>query len=337
METEFSAEEIQKIVQSAHIIAPTLTQEQLEKLFEIEGELARSGFVEIAWSLHRLEKERGVTLEQSLPYLEQLLAEIQKLQREAAAMEEAHKVWQGRIEADKQAAERARQERLQAEAELATLRKQAETEKKEMAKAAARARQEAQVSLAEIEECQKLKAEATSRGLALPFVLWVCQGLEVAPDATERLLRQMKKNSTLAEANAAAEKQQEALGLHIAQSQETAAGLDKRCHEQQEYLSKLKVDSGVEESVHVFYRRFVYLGPLLEYLVGWGQVGFLQCKHPLCRARFWLDRDKSIWHMRPGLVCPACGGNQIQMEWDTYAYRLVGCASWGFIKLTLGR
>jgi len=335
VEKELNIEEISIVVRAAHAVAPAFNEDALKKLFETEKRLVDSGFVSTAWSLHRLEKEKGITLEQAPAYHEKLVQDFQKLQKDIAMLQEAHKVWNERVTRDREASQRATQERTVIETKLTDLRKATEKETKQLELQMAQARRNAGATISEIEDYRKLKAELTSRDLTMKFLLDLCRGLEITPDARERLETQIEVNESLASANAVADKELGAKNQKLAQCDKAKADIETECQDLQKYLDKLKVDSQQEEKIHTFYQRFGQLGPILENIVSWDQVGFIVCEDWACGSRFWVNKDKSTLHLRPGLVCPACGGNRLQ--WDFRLYAFLGLTGReGFIKLLVG-
>lgn len=335
MEKRPTAEEIQRTVQAAHIVAPSFTEEQLEKLFAAEEYLAQPGFVETAWALIKLQQEKGITVEHALQYYKEMLGKLQELEKAVARLKQEHDAWQRNARAEAQAAATAQQQHQDAEKELAAFNKQADREKNQLAAELARARKQAEVSLEEVAESGELKAEVENRGLTVTFLLDLCRGLELAPEAPERLARDIEENGTLVLANASRTRELEANQALIVKSQEGLALLEKQHREGEQYLSKLRQDRTREDTVHRFHRRFSGLEALMEYVVGWYQLTFLRCNHWACGARFWVDRGPSTLHLRSQWACPCCGGKDLGP--DSQAYDAVGFTGPGyFIKLQLG-
>lgn len=334
MEKRPTAKEMQMITQAAHIVASDFTEERLEKLFASEEYVAQPGFMETLWALIKLQQEEGITLERALHYYEELVAKVQQLEKAVASLKQEHEAWQRQLQADMGAVAKAEQQRQNAERGLAAFNKQVDTEKNRLAAELATARKEAEVSLKEVAEVARLKAELKARGLTVKFLLDLCLGLELAPESAERIGRDIEMNGTLAQANVSSKKELETNQALIAKSKEELTLMQKLHREEEQYLSKLREDRGKEDTVHRFHRRFSGLEALMQYVAGWDQLAFVQCRHWACGARFWVDRGPSGLHLRSQLTCPCCGGKDLEPDAQAYGVGYAGTEF--FVKLRLG-
>ena len=328
----FTQEETGEILRTAHIFAPQFTEEQYQRLVQMQSEMADSRFIEAAWGVHRLEREQGTPCSKALDRYIKLQEEISKVQSELSQLRKDLELQREALAKTSEAVGQAREAHSQEEAELAYIREQAETERKLLQEELEQSRESAHISREEIAVASELKGKVEGYGVDLDLALGLFEGFAQDQEAANHLARATAEYGSQLEATAALHREKEALRTECEKRQEQSAGLKSECERRQEVLSRMRQDIAEEEKLHHFYRRFQGASRLLEILEGWPHLIPMRCHWFLCGARFWVDRGPADFRARH--VCPCCGvGNAC---YDDEVFVILGINDRGPLKVPLG-
>jgi len=346
MKTEFTSEELKEIIRAAYICNPGFGEEKMQTLMELQTRLSESGYLETIEGVAKMEKAQGVSINQVLERSQQLLKEMEKLEKKASLQQvEAEKQQANLREINQRQAEVAQETKKaqreleeiraissQEEQGLAEIRREAVREKDKLAKDIEKYHQKAKITQEELVIASQIKGEIESNGFNLELVLNLAREFGHHLDAGQELAEELQKHQTVRGYTAALEeKNREQKKL---QDQEAGRWRTAQDNEQSEIkmlesaqlnlrtgLIKLREDQVYEEELRRFHRRYWKFSGLLDCLATWDQVIFLRCQHPadimaglfnpaVKNAHFWTDK--------PVIMCPHCGLKIFSLDEQPY-------------------
>lgn len=340
---EFTPEEIREIVRTAQVLGSRFSEEEYNRLMELESRLVEPDFLESASGMHRLEEERGITCSQSLDAFEQLLDDKAEAESELSQTIESRKAEEESLAKTKEARHQAEGQLQACKREQERFKENAEKEKALMTKELQQARRNHKVNLEKIEAAGALNAVVESYGLSLKPTLKLLEEYKGDLEALQRLAEAaneyesgIKARTVLQEERAALVEENEAIKNETSQEEEKLAKLKEDCEQTDAYLKKLTSDKNLEEGLRHFHGRYKGSIGLLEYLDGWNQVYLARCRYPMCGARFWVDRPPT--NFRADFVCPCCGVGNVTRNviWDDEAFKAAGISWRRPVKINLG-
>jgi len=329
---EFSAEEIKEIVRTAQIFAQQFSEAQFQKLMGMHGEMAKSGFIEGAYGMLRLQQEYGIPCSQAPAKYIQIVKDTKKLETEAAVFRKRRETEERKLAETLQALDRVEVERSHQARELVALRTQAEEEKKRVEEELGKVRERAGVREQDIANAVKLKALVASHGLDLELALRLCEEFAHDPDAATQLALAVSEGHTQLEAREAWRKENDTLKAEAEERQSECDQLKLECQQHREALSRLQADLENEDRLRRFHQRYQGHVQVLEHLARWDEIVPVRCQGPFCGARFWVSRGPS--NLRAYHVCPCCGLGPLDYDRDAVAD--IGLSSKGTIEIKLG-
>jgi len=324
MSYEFTDDEIKEIVRAGQIFSQRFNEEQFQALRELDRRLADSGFPETFRGLARMEEEMGVTINQVLDAVEELLGDREQLEAEAVdlqgklvALQDTNRQAENRYRQQQAAIEQAREE-LQAiriecqgeEKKLASFRKNAEREKRRIDKEVEEYRQKANVREEEVDLAGQVKAQVEKHGLSLELTLDLSGEFAGYESAREELAQALKTSQTVTSHIATLKSKLSDLQSEMDRKQLEIAGL-KAVHLQLgSILSQLRGDITTQERLSKFYNRYQNGSELLEYLATWRGLYFMRCNNPFFALTGAFDhrtRCAHFWVEKPPVRrCPCC-------------------------------
>jgi hypothetical protein len=329
---KFSEEEISEIIRTAQIFASHLTEDQYQKLVQMQQEMANSEFIEAAWGVLRLQQKYGIPCSETPGKYVELLKETAKEESRLSQIKEQRKIEEEKLKQTLEAVRQAKAERHREEKEVKHLRRQAVNEKKRLREEVHSAMQEAQVNQEDIAVAVKLKAELESRGLDLRLTLGLFQEFARDEDAAGHLAEAVAEYGSQLEAREVLRKQNEELKVEEDKIEKNLTEQRAECHRHQEILSQLRSDIAEQDNLRRFWRRFAGRTQALEYLAKWRQVVPMRCYAFFCGARFWVDSGPT--YFRTKLACPCC--RQELTGYDEEAFTSLGLSFRGPFRIELG-
>jgi len=329
---KFSEEEINEIIRTAQIFAPHLTEEQYQKLLQLQQEMADSEFIEAAWGVHRLQQEYGIPCSETPGKYVELLKETAKEESRLSHLKEQRKIEEERLNQTLEAVRQAKAERHREEKEIKRIKRQAADDKKRLKEEVDSAMQEAQVNREDIAIAVRLKAELESCGLDLRLTLGLFEEFARDKDAAGHLAEAVAEYGSQLEAREVLRKQNEELKVEEEKIDKNLTELKVECHRHQETLSQLRSDLAEQDNLRRFWRRFAGRTQALEYLAKWRQVVPMRCYAVFCGARFWVDSGPT--YFRTKLACPSC--RQELTGYDEEAFTTLGLSFRGPFRIELG-
>jgi chromosome segregation ATPase len=325
MSDEFSAEETKELIQAARIFCPGFDEQKFQSIMELERHFADSGYLETVSGLSRLEEERGVTINEALDSYEELLADVTQLEEKAASYcteltglqtkigqaEDEYKRGKEAIEQAEGKLHRVQGELQKEEKDLIAFRKDAERQRKRIAKELEEHQRGADVTKREIDSAHELKELLASRGFTIQLVLDLCQEFVDAENAREKLGKAIEEHETLTKSNTALTEQGEALKKEIESRQAEVRSFEEKRDELQSVISRFQADIAHEEELRKFYHRYQSAAWLMEYLASWKEIYFMRCNNPLFAITGALDHRTAgarfCVEKPPTRRCPCCG------------------------------
>ncbi|MDP3061849.1 MAG: hypothetical protein Q8O40_01360 [Chloroflexota bacterium] len=317
---KFTAEEITEIIRSAQLLAPGFTEEQYQRLVQMQEELADSGFIESAYGLRRLEQQYGVPCSQALDEYVQLVQEKPKLELEVADLRKKRESEEARRAETVSAGQRAKAERSREEQDLAFFRQKGLQEREHIRQQVKQAMVEAEVKEGDIAAAGRVKAELKRYGLTLEVAAKLLGEFAGGEAALVQMAEAATEYGSLFEARASLRRENESEEQKTQSTREERARLTADCQRLQDTRSRLTSDVAQQEALRRFHDRYQGWSGILEHLAGWNQVIPMRCNWLTCGAHFLVDRAPS--HFRTRHVCPCCGLSVLL--YDEWFYTFTG-------------
>jgi DNA repair exonuclease SbcCD ATPase subunit len=308
---------------AARFFSPDYGEKEFQACRELERHLRDSGYLGVAESLARWEKERGVVCTEALDASEQLLEENDELEQKVAdrgakleTVEDNIRRAEDRYQQVKGELDEVKAERERQEKELAAFRKKAEKEKQAIEKELEQCRQEANVAKEEIITAGKLKAEVEKHGFSLDLVLGLSQEFAGSGSVREELAKGLKEGQTLTDYIKRAEQRKKALETDVKNLELSRLNLESN-------LSQLRADASFEDKLRRFYHRYQNASVLMEQLATWKEIYFVGCGNPTYAATKLLDRftkGARFWTEKPPAPRCACCNYPLAL-WDKGLYQ----------------
>jgi hypothetical protein len=294
---------------------------------ELQHRLNDFGYLEIVNTLLRRQEETGITYAKAVEDYEAVVQrskERKELEGLVQALQARYRGLKDDIQRFVREAAEARAQRDQEGERLQSYRENVKREVARLDDEVARSREQARMTVEEIETASKIKAQVQEHGLDLDVVLAASQEFGTDEGATERLAIQLKENRALTEANATLQKEEE-------RREKRVDGLDQQIADREARLAELTENVEEQHYLRRFHKRYDAASPLLEHMGTWGDVALLCCP---CGMKFAAAAPTEVLGLRPRQpkVCPNCGGNRLM--WDEPAYRALDMPV-GFIKVPL--
>lgn len=339
MNDELTIEEIRDAVKLARIYSPSYTEEEFQASAELINRLGESGYLEAVRSIARLEREQGITLDGVMDACERLIKDEKGLDKKLGDL----KVKYGDTR-EKVREEEARLNQLvgaikETETRLASLRKEAEMEKKRIDKELKDYREEANLSHEEIDQAFLLKTEVDGHSLTLELVLNLVGEFTGYEDRRDELSKGLKRHKSLGAAIKVLEADLDRLREREAEEKTKAERMEEECLKLEKAISELRSDKAYEDELRRFYRRYHGISPLMEHLAAWNEIFFVRCSNPVYavtgafsrsagNAHFWMDKQPAR--------CPHCGAGSNYLLYDEGPYQALGIPAGTPVRLQLG-
>jgi DNA repair exonuclease SbcCD ATPase subunit len=329
---KFSEEEIREIIRTLQVFAPSFTNDQYQKIIQMQEELADPEFIEAADELRRLRQEYGITYHDAPARYVKLLNDIAGAEQRLGELTERQRSQRDELDQTTKALEEVREEHHRQEEELKLFMKQAENEKQRLKDELEQAIQEANINREHIALAVNLKAEVEAHNLDLKLTLRLLEEFAGDEDAARLLAEAVAEYGSQLKARETLRRHNEAVMVEGRQKQEKLAEVEAECQRKQEVLLRLQADLAEQERLRRFWRRFAGRSKALEYLAKWGQVIPMRCYALFCGARFWVDLDPT--NFRTKHVCPCCGRRLV--DFDDEALTTLGLSFRGPFQINLG-
>lgn len=293
-----------------------------QAVVELQRRLDDAGYLEVAGTIARREKEEGISYRQAVDDYEAVVkAGRRKEQAEkiAADLEARVRELEAEVKGAVAKTKVAVAGQAQEEKHRQAMREDTAREEARLQQQVARARDEAEMSLEQIGTAVRINTQVQKHGLNLDVVLAASEEFGADEGATERLSVQLKENKALTGANVALEARNEELQGQVTALQAQKAKLTENV-EWQQYLRR-------------FHKRYAAASPLLEEMGTWGDVVLLSCP---CGMKFIAAAPAEALGLRPRWpkFCPNCGKGEKELMWLEPAYRALDMPV-GFIRVPL--
>jgi DNA repair exonuclease SbcCD ATPase subunit len=328
MNNEFTSEELKDVIRSARICNPGFSEAKMQSLVEFQTRLSEAGYLEAVSGLASLEKEKAVSIDQTLVRTKQLLKEKEILEKNTAVqrsefekLQVRNQEMQRRLEELTQAIDQAQKGLKEVNATQLREELAASKEKEKLARELDVCRQKAKVTHEEVAIASQIKAEIGALGFSLELVLNLAREFGGQANACQELTEELKKQQTVRGYTATLEaKAQEQKKFVDQENRKWLIEEEKRQTEVkrlegvrfnlENVLNKLKEDKAYEDDIRRFHRRYWNLSGLLDCLATWDQVIFLRCHNPVDTMAGYFNpavKNAHIWTDKPAMMCPHCG------------------------------
>ncbi len=340
MNQQFNADEIKQAARAARIYCQGFDEEHFESLMELARRVEQSGYLETVRGIHRMETERGVSLNNMLDATEELLRQVGEMGRQVADYElklnnlealieqaqQRHNQSQEAIQKTEEALAATTAQREKKDRELKAFQNKADKEKRRIDKEVEDAHQRAGVTREEAAAAAQIKAEVEKHGFTLELALGLAGEFAGHSNATEKLAAGLKQHGSLTvylkNLKEGAEKSRQELMSEISRLELHNRQLEDSRLKLETVVSQLKADEAVEQDIRHFHRRFGELRPFLEKLSEWKEIYPLRCNHPFYAftkifnpatgcAHVWTDKPVSN-------KCPYCGLSTLVYDEEVY-------------------
>jgi hypothetical protein len=329
MMQEFNTEELKEVTRSARAYNPAFNEQKMQNLIELQKRLSDSGYLETIGGVAKLEKEQGVSLNQVIERVLQLLRDNTKLDQKVAVqrsnsetlavqIKEKERKLQEIVKATELTTEQLRQVKQECDNEerrIITYRKKADMEKRGIDNEVSEYRRKADVTEKDIATASQIKQEVEKRGFSLELTLNIAQEFTGYEDAQERLGKALKTEGTLTNYVTTLGDKTKTLEESHSQMEEELSVQAKEHKQHNEILSKLKIEIAEKKELVGFYHRYIHLRPLIDYLGNWNQLTFHHCLW--CGAHFWILRPGNITISL--IKCPWCSLTMVEADRNAYA------------------